>query len=90
MKAIEITDRYGVVYHIEEVTAIATFDDGDETCRQPALLVTSLYNGEPVSDVVFGWKIPANLEDFEAMCKDLYAWEPVNECYVVINQEELL
>jgi hypothetical protein len=82
MKAIEITDRYDVVYHIEEVTAIAPVDNDDETCRQPALLVSSCYNGETFEDVVFGWKLPANLEDFEDMCNDMNAWATADDCAV--------
>lgn len=72
MKQFEIN---GIEYTIESCTAICGADLGDEGKRQDALLVSSELNGEKFEEVVFGYDMPENEEDFHDICEDYAAWE---------------
>lgn len=62
-------------YTIEPVTAIASCDLADNI-RQDALLVCYVNDfGEEIESVVFGYKIPEDEDDFNAMADDSFAWE---------------
>lgn len=63
-------------YAVEPCTAIALCDDGNESKRQNALLVSCETNGgEAVRHVVFGWNMPETGADFSEMAADPAAWE---------------
>ena len=62
-------------YTIETVTAIASCDLADNI-RQDALLVCYVNDfGEDIESVVFGYEIPEDEEDFNAIADDSFAWE---------------
>lgn len=62
-------------YTIEPVTAIASCDLADNI-RQDALLVCYVNDfGEEIESVVFGYEMPEDEEDFNAMAEDPFAWE---------------
>jgi len=67
-------------YTITSCTAIALCDESREDHRQPALLVsTTLKSGEKVEHVVFGWEMPADMDEWRSMCEDSAAWESVSD-----------
>lgn len=61
-------------YTIEPVTAIASCDLADNI-RQNALLVCCVDDDEEITSVVFGYEMPEDEEDFNAMAEDPFAWE---------------
>ena len=62
-------------YTIETVTAIASCDLADNI-RQDALLVCYVNDfDEEITSVVFGYEMPEDEEDFNAMADDSFAWE---------------
>lgn len=61
-------------YTIEPVTAIASCDLANKL-RQNALLVCYVDNDEEITSVVFGYEMPEDEEDFNAMAEDPFAWE---------------
>ena len=70
-------------------TAIADCDNGDESCRQDALLVKSvLGSGERFDRVVFGWPMPKTHDDWNEMKEDSCAWEPLAFDHKVRLEEE--
>ena len=72
MKYFELDERE---YAVEKCTAICDADLGNENARQEALIVTYYHNGEKFEDVVFGWEMPENDEEFKEMCYDSWAWD---------------
>lgn len=61
-------------YTIEPVTAIASCDLANKL-RQNALLVCYVDDDEEITSVVFGYEMPEDEEDFNAMAEDPFAWE---------------
>ena len=61
-------------YTIEPVTAIASCDLANKL-RQYALLVCYVDDDEEITSVVFGYEMPEDEEDFNAMAEDPFAWE---------------
>ena len=62
-------------YTIEHVTAIASCDLADKL-RQNALLVCYVDDfDEEITSVVFGYEMPEDKEDINAMADDPFAWE---------------
>ena len=61
-------------YTIEPVTAIASCDLANKL-RQNALLVCYVDDDEEITSVVFGYEMPEDEEDFNAMADDPFAWE---------------
>lgn len=61
-------------YTIEAVTAIASCDLADNI-RQDALLVCYVDDDEEITSVVFGYEMPEDEDDFNAMADDSFAWE---------------
>lgn len=62
-------------YTVEEITAVAACNEGNEDYRQSALLVTSMYGPEKIEEVVFGFDMPESDEDFAQMCSESDAWD---------------
>lgn len=79
------TDKYNTEYTVNTVTAIAACDGADEAKRQPALLVSNEKNGEKFEFVVFGWEMPADLDEFETMCEDSSMWDSDSEVLATIR-----
>jgi hypothetical protein len=77
--------KYFESHTVETITAIAACDDNDESKRQPALLVTNEKNGEKFEFVVFGWEMPTDLDEFDAMCEDSTAWDSDYEVLATIR-----
>lgn len=65
-------------YTIDTCTAIAcTIGD---TERQDALLVTTIADsGEKFENVVFGYEMPEDADEFDAICEDSAAWSSDHE-----------
>lgn len=69
---------------VEECSAIALCDNGDENCRQKALLVSEWANGEHFAEIVFGWEMPKTDADWADMCEDSSAWELLHDEHKLI------
>ena len=78
-----IISLFGIYHEISKVTAIALCDNGKEECRQDALLVAREDHGEIITDVVFGWDMPKDVEEFMEMGGDPYAWEELEDAHKV-------
>ena len=73
-------------YTIEPVTAIASCDLADKL-RQNALLVCYVDDDdEEITSVVFGYEMPEDEEDFNAMAEDPFAWESDFEVLATVQK----
>ena len=66
-------------YRCYPCTAISNADNGNENMRQDAILVISTGDAERIVEVVFGYDLPQEQEDFVDMCDDSAAWESDQE-----------
>ena len=66
---------FGTAYYCYPCTAICEADNNDETMRQEAILVISTNGTETSEEVVFGYELPKEMDDFLEICGDGNAWE---------------
>lgn len=68
----KIFEMYGSEYTVENCIA-----EWNNELQEVLKVSTTLESGEVSEMYVFGYRMPETHEDFEDMCEDQVAWEPV-------------
>lgn len=77
----ELTNRVNLEnYMVRSCTAIALCDEVQENCRQEAVFVACMENGETFERVYFNWPVPSTDEELREMFDNgVEDYEPLHD-----------